>query len=192
MPSDLQLLRLKYADALDELSEKYASSLIVMSGLPGTGKSHLAHQLAALLDYIVIASDSVRKTLVRNPKYNSNEHYRVFRASHTYVNELLERRFGVIFDATNLNSHAINPLRRIANQTKSDFSIIRCVAPEQVIEARLIKRTEGQDDFESDADWRIYKMLKPNQKEIESCDYIVDSSTDTSWLINELKEKLGG
>ena len=71
MPSDLQLLRLKYADALDELSEKHASSLIVMSGLPGTGKSHLAHQLAALLDYIVIASDSVRKTLVRNPKYNS-------------------------------------------------------------------------------------------------------------------------
>ena len=192
MPSDLQLLRLKYADALDELSEKHASSLIVMSGLPGTGKSHLAHQLAALLDYIVIASDSVRKTLVRNPKYNSNEHYRVFRASHTYVNELLERRFGVIFDATNLNSHAINPLRRIANQTKSDFSIIRCVAPEQVIEARLIKRTEGQDDFESDADWRIYNMLKPNQKEIENCDYIVDSSTDTSWLINELKEKLGG
>ena len=56
----------------------------------------------------------------------------------------------------------------------------------------MIKRTEGQDDFESDADWRIYKMLKPNQKEIESCDYIVDSSTDTSWLINELKEKLGG
>ena len=192
MPSDLQLLRLKYADALDELSEKHASSLIVMSGLPGTGKSHLAHQLAALLDYIVIASDSVRKTLVRNPKYNSNEHYRVFRASHTYVNELLERRFGVIFDATNLNSHAINPLRRIANQTKSDFSIIRCVAPEQVVEARLIKRTEGQDDFESDADWRIYNMLKPNQKEIENCDYIVDSSTDTSWLINELKEKLGG
>ena len=192
MPSDLQLLRLKYADALDELSEKHVSSLIVMSGLPGTGKSHLAHQLVALLGYIVIASDSVRKTLVRNPKYNSNEHYRVFRASHTYVNELLERRFGVIFDATNLNSHAINPLRRIANQTKSDFSIIRCVAPEQVIEARLIKRTEGQDDFESDADWRIYKMLKPNQKEIKSCDYIVDSSTDTSWLINELKEKLGG
>ena len=168
MPSDLQLLRLKYADALDELSEKHASSLIVMSGLPGTGKSHLAHQLAALLDYIVIASDSVRKALVRNPKYNSNEHYRVFRACHTYVNELLERRFGVIFDATNLNSHAINPLRRIANQTKSDFSIIRCVAPEQVVEARLIKRTEGQDDFESDADWRIYKMLKPNQKEIEN------------------------
>ena len=192
MPSDLQLLRLKYADALDELSEKHVSSLIVMSGLPGTGKSHLAHQLAALLDYVVIASDSVRKTLVRNPKYNSNEHYRVFRACHTYVNELLERRFSVIFDATNLNSHAINPLRRIANQTKSDFIIIRCVAPEQVIEARLIKRTEGQDDFESDADWRIYKMLKPNQKEIESCDYIVDSSTDISWLINELKEKLGG
>ena len=35
-------------------------------------------------------------------------------------------------------------------------------------------------------------MLKPNQKEIKSCDYIVDSSTDTSWLINELKGKLGG
>ena len=68
MASDLKLLQLKYADGLSRLTPQTTNSLIVMSGLPGTGKSHLAQDISVKFGYLVIGSDTVRKTLVKEPK----------------------------------------------------------------------------------------------------------------------------
>jgi len=190
LASDLKLLQLKYADGLSRLPPQTTNSLIVMSGLPGTGKSHLAQDISVKFGYLVVGSDTVRKTLVKEPKYNSDEHFRVFRACHAYLKDALSRQIGVIFDATNLNAHAINPLKKIARMCDVDCKIIRCIAPESVIKSRLTMRSEGKDDFESDADWRIYQMLKPNQRVIQDCDYIVDSSQDVGWIIEKLANDL--
>ena len=192
MASDLQLLRCKYKDIKLKPMDKGTLPLIVMSGLPGTGKSYLSHRIATEIGYIVISSDAVRKALVRRPKYTSNEHYRVFRACHSYIKEVIDNKFGVIFDATNLNTHAINPLRKIAEANNIECIIIRCEADESVIKTRLSLRSHGQNDYESDADWSVYMMLKPNQKHIPNCDYIVDSSAEIEWIINELSERIGG
>lgn len=191
MASDLQLLRSKYQDRLQNISNNSNRCLIVMSGLPGTGKSYLAQKVSNHLDYMVISSDAVRKTLVPKPKYTSSEHYRVFRACHAFIEEQLDSGVGVIFDATNLNSHAINPLRKIALLNESAIIVIRCEAPEDVIKSRLLERTKGKDDFGSDADWRVYQMLRPNKRLIENCDYTVDSSHDTEWLLEKLSGHIG-
>ena len=54
--------------------------LVVLSGLPGTGKSHFARQLAQRLPLVVVGSDRTRKALIPAPEYTKEEHLRVFSA----------------------------------------------------------------------------------------------------------------
>ena len=76
--------------------------LIVVSGLPGTGKSFLCRKVAEKLPFLILASDALRKVLFPTPQYDEQENKRLFSACHVLIEELLEKGIPVIFDATNL------------------------------------------------------------------------------------------
>ena len=63
--------------------------LVILSGLPGTGKSHFARELTNRVPFLVIESDRLRKVLVRHPQYTAGEHARVFAACHHLIEEYL-------------------------------------------------------------------------------------------------------
>ena len=72
--------------------------LVILSGLPGTGKSYFANCLNGRLSFLTVGSDRMRKTLVPEPKYKRSEHIRVFAACHRLIEELLGEGYRVIFD----------------------------------------------------------------------------------------------
>ena len=75
--SDAQRL----AENLGQLPELVAKpSLIVVSGLPGTGKSYFSNKLAERLPLIILESDALRKALFPSPSYSPQESSRLFRA----------------------------------------------------------------------------------------------------------------
>ena len=102
------------AGSLDEDVEKLRQSLnglpqpqveppfIVVSGLPGTGKSFFCRKLAERLSFLILASDTLRKILFPSPQYKESENKRLFSACHVLIEELLRKGIPVIFDATNL------------------------------------------------------------------------------------------
>jgi predicted kinase len=59
--------------------------LVVLSGLPGSGKSTVAHALRGRVDAAVVQSDVVRKLLFPFPHYTSEESAWVFAAIHRVV-----------------------------------------------------------------------------------------------------------
>lgn len=95
----------KYWDEpdLSPLSALEKPLLIMMCGLPGSGKSCKAKTLSEKLDCIVFSSDQIRKELFgdENSQENNNK---VFRILHERVIGALKAGQNVIFDATNLNS----------------------------------------------------------------------------------------
>ena len=77
-------------------------AFVVVSGLPGTGKSHFCRKLAERIDLVILESDSMRKQLFPSPTYGKEESTQLFRACHGLVEELLRKGISVALDATNL------------------------------------------------------------------------------------------
>lgn len=162
-------------------------SLIVISGLPGTGKSFLARKIAERLPCVIVESDAVRKTLFEKPTYVPDESIFVHRVAHAAIERLLSTGCHVICDATNLVEWHREKLYSIANKTNAKLVIVRTIAPESVIRERLDKRFSQRDPLDfSDADWDVHQMLKPELEPVRRPHLVVDTSGDMEAAVNKI------
>ena len=186
---DIATLRQALSSNLHEYPQKIVREryLIVLSGLPGTGKSHFANELSHRVPVLIVGSDRMRKALVAKPKYNPAEHTRVFSDCHLLIEDLLKEGYRVVFDATNLTEGFRHTLYDIAENTETPLSIIWFTAPIDVIRRRLDARAAGLSiDSHSDADWKIHCRLRPGEEPINRPHLIVDSSQDISPLVDQV------
>ena len=126
--------------------------LIIMVGLPGSGKSYFVSQLVHQIPAVILESDYLRKILIKRPIYSPKEHFRVFGAIHTLTREFLEAKYHVILDATNLNEEYRQPLLKIAEETNAKSIIVHMATSREVAQNRLTKRIAEQEGY-SDANW---------------------------------------
>src|SRR3990172_3731642 len=102
---------------------------IVLSGLPGTGKSHFCHQLSQRLPAMVVESDALRKTLLPRPTYSADESSYLFSLIHRLIDELLGKNIPVILDATNLAERNREYLYHIAERRGAPLILVLLYAP---------------------------------------------------------------
>jgi predicted kinase len=165
--------------------------LIVVSGLPGTGKSFFARKLAERLPFLILASDILRKVLFPSPHYEESENKRLFSACHVLIEELLMEGIPVIFDATNLLEHHREYLYRAAERAKAKLIMVRVEAPTEVVRQRLLARKEAnmtQDD--SEAGWEVYTKMKPRGEKISRNHIAVDTSQDINAVIDKIVQAI--
>jgi len=161
--------------------------LIVVSGLPGTGKSFFCRKLAERLSFPIIASDTSRKILFPSPQYKESENKRLFSACHVLIEELLRKGIPVIFDATNLLEHHREYLYRAAERAGAKLILVWVEAPTEVVRQRLLAREKAatsQDD--SEADWEVYNKMKPRREKFSRNHLVVDTSQDITAVINKI------
>lgn len=180
--SDAQLL----IDSLGQLPDSVAKPvIIVISGLPGTGKSYLCGKIAERLPVVVLESDVLRKLLFSSPDYNPTESSRLFRAIHLLIWRLLEKGISLVLDATNLSESYRERLYSIADHLDAKLILVRVEAPPEVVKERLRARTTNQDG-NSDADWEVYKKMKPTVQKIRRMHYVVDTSRDVTPALDKI------
>ena len=171
--------------------DKRNSFLVVLSGLPGTGKSYFAAELARRVPFVIVGSDRSRKALVPRPKYTRDEHARVFAACHRVIEALLTEGYRVVFDATNLTEAFRQTLYQIAERTGSVLTVLWFTAPKAVVRRRLDDRASGPNsDTYSDADWRIYSLLRPGEEPVQHPHLRVDSSQDIGPILEEVVQQV--
>jgi predicted kinase len=135
-------------------------ALILLSGLPGTGKSYLAQAIQAGHPVVIVRSDEVRKHLYPNPQYTSEESGAVYLTCYALIRSLLLDGHAVVFDATNLTRKGRRRARQIAAQAGAPFLLLLTMAPPQVVADRLHRRAAGENEaYSSDANWRIHQRL---------------------------------
>ena len=155
--------------------------LVILSGLPGTGKSYFANRLTAHIKSAIVGSDRTRKLLISNPVYSKSEHARIFAICHRLIEDLLSQGYVTIFEATNLTAKSRLPLQKIARKLDIPSLCLVFTAPEDLIKKRLMDRTYNIDNSSySDADWAVYSKLKPSQEPPETDYWTIDSSHDIS------------
>jgi predicted kinase len=174
--------------SLPPLPEPVASAaLIIVSGLPGTGKSHFCRKLAERMDIVILESDSLRKQLFPAPSYSKEESTQLFRACHGLVEEFLRKGISVALDATNLEEHKREQLYHIADQSGARLVIVRLEAPPEVVQQRLERRARREDQSDhSEADWNVYSKMKPTVEKIGRNHFAVDSSKDITPVIDRI------
>jgi predicted kinase len=161
--------------------------LIVVSGLPGTGKSFFCRKLADKLPFLILASDSLRRILFPAPQYDEYENRRLFSTCHALIEELLRKGIPVIFDATNLLEHHREYLYRAAERAGAKLILVWLEAPPEVVRQRLLAReaaTVPQSD--SQAGWEIYNRMRSRRQKISRNHLVVDTSQDITTAVNKI------
>ena len=191
-PADLERLRSAYAEELPKTT--YTSpSLVILCGLPGTGKSHFARELARRAPFVWLNSDRTRKLLVDRPSYSRREHRRVFSAMHVLTKGYLRDGYSVVFDATNLNENVRRPLYESANEVGVEPLIIRFTAPSDLVHRRLINRAEGVGEAsQSDATWEVYSRMAVADQPVPRPHLLVTGPEDVAGVLQEALRLTGG
>lgn len=124
--------------------------LIMVGGLPGTGKSTLAAGLADRLGGVLLRSDEIRATM---PGADSDDRYSA-RAVHTVYVEMLRqarsllgRGEHVVLDATWSDPEQRSAVRDLADETMSELHELCCVLPSTEAETRIRHRLESGGDL---------------------------------------------
>ena len=126
--------------------------LVLVGGLPGTGKSTLADQLSDRLGFAVLRSDEIRKEL---GGLRSDEHPAAGFGEGLYDGETTSRTYARLIEraraALSMGEHVIldaswtdpawrEAARQLAHETYSDLVQLRCSAPAEIAAARIAAR----------------------------------------------------
>ena len=161
--------------------------LIMVSGLPGTGKSFFCRKLAERLSFLILASDTLRKIMFPSPEYKESENKRLFSACHVLIEELLKKGIPVIFDATNLLEHHREYFYRAAERAGAKLILVWVEAPTEVVRQRILAREKAaMPQFDSEAGWEVYNKMKPRREKISRNHLVVDTSQDITAVIDKI------
>ena len=179
--SKVACLRLAQGDpAAAELARNFAAlalthlkranvRLVLVGGLPGTGKSTVAAAIAAAdpdVAWVVLRSDVVRKQLAGIPPgepaatafdtglYDSASRQRTYDELFQLAREALQLGLSVIIDASFTDETQRRTALKVAGETSSSLIELECHAPDEVVSERLLTRTKRGGDA-SDADLTI-------------------------------------
>jgi aminoglycoside phosphotransferase family enzyme/predicted kinase len=154
--------------------------IIVVFGLPGSGKSYLAQHLSRMLHAVYITSDAVRKELFMHPSYSEKEKKMVY---DEMLKRIAESEFHkeVVVDAT------LSDIR-----IRQEFiSKVKDIAPVYFIEVTadevLIKQRLSNSRNNSDADFEVYEKTKSTWQPFAEPHLVLHSKNDN---ITEMLEAI--
>ena len=157
----------QYARIARRHLEQAAVRLVLVGGLPGTGKSTVAERLAGELGAMVLSSDRVRKELAGlRPEEPAGGDYqaglytpamteRVYAELLARTGSLMGRGESVVLDASWTADTQRERALELAERCHSDLVAIRCSVPPEVAAERIRTRTGSS----SDADQRIAEAM---------------------------------
>ena len=162
-------------------------AFIVVSGLPGTGKSYFCGKLAERLPFIILESDALRKALFPSPTYSLPESSQLFQSIHHLIEALLKKGIPLILDATNLSERYRERLYNIADRLNAKLILVRVEAPAEIVYERLKARAKvANPGNRSDADWAVFQKMKPAVEKITRNHYAVDTSRDITPVLDKI------
>ena len=135
-------------------------TLILLSGLPASGKTTFAAQLAPRLDACVLESDLVRRELFPKRRYTRKESGAVFAEVRERAEAELEQGRNVIIDATNLREWERHGFLKLAERKGADVVAVRLTAPDAVARERLSGPREGA----SEANIGVYNRMRGEEE----------------------------
>lgn len=164
------------------------TKLILVCGLPGTGKTTVAEAIAKKTGARILSTDIIRKEMLSNPAYTEDEKELVYSMLFNMAGMLLKDGRNVVLDGTFYKKELRENVKELAVKTKSELSIVEVVCDEPVVRERLAKRCKTC--CTSDADFAVYKKLKKSFEQIKEKHFTVDTSGEWQKQAYEIASKI--
>jgi predicted kinase len=148
--------------------------IILVAGLPGSGKSYFAERLADKLHAAYINSDQVRVALQATGKYSFDDKQLVYKEMMLHATQAMEQKRDVIVDATFYHHTMREMFLRLAAAYNVDARVIEIIADEGLIRQRLQKPRKY-----SEADYRVYEIVRDDFEGI-TMPHLTLQSTDNN------------
>jgi predicted kinase len=134
--------------------------IIIITGLPGSGKSYFAQALADRLKAVYLNSDSIRNAEGARGQYSDDEKLRIYYIMRDRTSENVLAGSDVVVDGTFYLNVMIALFRTVAITLETPIYFISVVADENLIRERLSRpRKDSEADYE--VYLRIKKQLEP-------------------------------
>ena len=142
-----------------ELASRYARSLgppllILMRGLPGTGKSTIAETISEELGIELLQTDRFRQELFGPPadragfnegRYRTENRLRVYSQMHGQAEAFLADGLSVVLDGTYLSASPRADAAKLAERHQAAFLSVHCQCPDEIALQRITARAEEGD-----------------------------------------------
>ena len=157
--------------------------VVIVFGLPGSGKSYFAERVAAMLNAAYISSDIIRKKLLEKPTYTPDEKLLIYDEMGKLMKKVIDDNRHAVLDAT---FHKNKTRQRFIEEAEK-YS--RVFAIEVWADEEIIKERTGRERENSDADFEVYKKLAKEWQPLNE-EHLVLQSTNNN--INQMLEKTAG
>jgi adenylylsulfate kinase len=158
--------------------------LIAMAGLPGTGKSTLAHHLADACVGVVLDKDTIRAALfpaalieysTRQDDFCGSIMFQV--AAYILRNDPHQQ---VILDGRTFSRrYQVAALEQLAEELKVPLKIIECICSDETARQRLEdKITLGAKHLAANRDYTLYLTIKARFESIREPKLVVNTDDD--------------
>jgi len=135
--------------------------IILVAGLPGTGKSYFAERLAKQLGAEYINSDRTRLALHASGRYSHHDKLVVYREMLTEAIKQVGKKRDIVVDATFYHHTVREMFLRFSQVYSLPFYVIEVTADEDIVKKPLRRPREY-----SEADFAVYEKVKNDFEEI--------------------------
>ena len=144
--------------------------IVIVLGLPGSGKSYFAEKLAKILHADYVNSDRVRKELFPNRTYSDKEKAVVYDAMLKRMKDSLAQERDLVLDAT---FHKKSTRELFTKNTKEIIRYIEVWADDTIVKDRLKKIRSY-----SEADYQVHLLIKQEWEPLEEDHFRLQSTND--------------
>jgi predicted kinase len=190
----------RYFDVAASVTEtRTPQTVIVMTGLSGTGKSFVARAVAARIGAVLLSTDAIRRedggaapAAYGEVAYTDEQRERVYARMFERAREHLARKRSVVLDATFLSRSQRAHANDLAASAHASILFAETTAPDEVVRERLARRSETSSV--SDARWDTYSGQRDRFEpldEIEAAQLVIlDSTRGLAGLVDEAMQAL--
>lgn len=146
--------------------------IVVVTGLPGSGKSFFASRLATAIHADYISSDKLRKKIIKSRTYSIKEKDLVYDEMLKEMRNGIKQNKNLVLDATFYKRETRNKFKEETTDA-GKIVFIEIIADETLIKKRLQSSRE-----DSEADFTVYKIIQQQWEPIKEEHLILQSTND--------------
>jgi predicted kinase len=154
--------------------------IVLMAGLPASGKSTLSRELAARLDGTVLDKDKVRSAIFSPPdiEYSIEQDdfcMEIMLDAAAYVLQKNPARLVFLDGRTFSRTRQIERVLQFARAHEQEWRILECTCSEETARKRLAQQSTLGEHSAANRDYELYLTIKSRFEEIQLPKTVIDT-----------------